>query len=332
MQTFRDFMESSLYAPGHGYYQARVPAEDFYTAPELHPAFAGVLAEEAASRLDALLARGVPEPYQIVEMGSGSGALCRDMLRLFRERHARWAGRVQPVLVERCERLLFDSVLGFSGRGESVRAYPRLEDVPPGPGIFLSNELVDAFPVHLLEKKGEEMLEVYVDEGKESLGALSTRELAPFADSMTPHLAEGQRHSVNLEAARWMRQVACAMTSGSVITVDYGKRFRAGAPNSPRHFYRHAAGAELVDRAGRQDLTASVDFELLVREGERSGLRTAFYGSLARFLMDRGVLDWMPRSKDATDLSAWRERNRIKTLLHPDGMGEAYKVLIQEKS
>jgi len=34
MKTFRDFMESSLYAPEGGYYQSRVPTEDFYTAPD----------------------------------------------------------------------------------------------------------------------------------------------------------------------------------------------------------------------------------------------------------------------------------------------------------
>ena len=43
MQTFRDFMEAALYDPEQGYYGRRIPREDFYTAPELHPAFGGVL-------------------------------------------------------------------------------------------------------------------------------------------------------------------------------------------------------------------------------------------------------------------------------------------------
>ena len=49
MQTFRDFMEASLYSP-NGYYPTREAKADFYTAPELHPAFAEILASEAASR------------------------------------------------------------------------------------------------------------------------------------------------------------------------------------------------------------------------------------------------------------------------------------------
>ena len=39
MRTFRDFMESALYDPEEGFYSTRTQTADFYTAPELHPAF-----------------------------------------------------------------------------------------------------------------------------------------------------------------------------------------------------------------------------------------------------------------------------------------------------
>ncbi|MEK7743164.1 MAG: hypothetical protein AAB578_02150, partial [Elusimicrobiota bacterium] len=51
--------------------------------------------------------------------------------------------------------------------------------------------------------------------------------------------------------------------------------------------------------------------------------------TLGRFLLDRGVLDLLPRGASAEEYS---ERNRVKTLFHPDGMGESFKVLIQEKA
>src|SRR5258708_2662942 len=162
MKTFRDFMEAGLYAPG-GYYPTRSPKEDFYTAPELHPVFAEILADEVADQLKELAACRAPEPYFIVEMGSGNGLLARRLLSALRAKHPQWAGRFRLALVERCENLLLESIRSFGGIGEKILGFTRLEDLPRCAGVFISNELVDAFPVHLLEKRGGRMQEVFIE-------------------------------------------------------------------------------------------------------------------------------------------------------------------------
>ena len=340
--TFRDYMESSLYGPG-GYYERRTPREDFYTAPELHGAFAGILAGEIAGRLRTLADRGLRPPYFVVEMGSGSGALGAGVLRAMHERHPSFSPKVRYVFVERAESQLLRSI-GEGAASERVLGYSRLDDVPPCSGVFLSNELVDAFPIHLLQKNDGKIYEVYVqragpgaggirgaDGVRAQLGELSRPELAPVAEAVSAQLPEGGRHAVNLEAAAWMRLVAERLLAGSVITIDYGKRFGPQPqPNPPRSFYRHRAGDEVLEHPGRQDLTASVDFDSLISAGETAGLKFASYTTLSRFLLDRGIMDWLP-SGGPNDVAAVRERNKIKTLLHPDGMGEVFKVLIQEK-
>ncbi|MBI3548061.1 MAG: SAM-dependent methyltransferase [Elusimicrobia bacterium] len=336
MKTFRDFMESSLYAPEGGYYHTRIPTEDFYTAPELHPAFAGILAADIAARFTELAARGVPEPYAIVEMGSGTGLLGLSINRFLKERHPAWASRAITILVERCESQLVPSILRVAQGGAKVMGYSRLEDVPACAGVFLSNELVDAFPVHLLEKKDGLVHEVYVREENaeavECLGAVSTDEISAYAKAIEPYMQEGERHAINLEASRWMRTVSKVMTAGSLMTIDYGKRFGTQSPNAPRSYYRHAVNnGSLVSRKGQQDLTAPVDFDTLIAEGARCGLTLSYYAPLGKFLIERGIMDWMPKGEDAFDIQAYKSRNRIKTLFHPEGMGETFKVLVQEK-
>ncbi len=339
MVTFHDYMESALYSKS-GYYESRVPTADFYTAAELHGCFAAILTLEIVRRLDALESRKVPGPYFIVEMGSGNGALGSQVLRCLRERHGDWAAKIRYVFVERSESQLLSSILSAAS-SERVLGYNRLRDVPPCVGVFLSNELVDAFAVHLLEKQGGKMREVYVStsgargtgirggEGvRAELGEISRSELLPIAARVCPQLPEGGRHAVNLEALEWVRQLGETIIAGTVITIDYGKRFAPQDPNPPRAFYRHRTGHSLFAKPGRQDLTASVDFDALIAEGERSGLRLDSYTTLSRFLLDRGIMEWMPKGEG---LEEYKEKNKIKTLLHPDGMGEAYKVLIQEK-
>ncbi|MBI3552782.1 MAG: SAM-dependent methyltransferase [Elusimicrobia bacterium] len=328
MQTFRDYMDSALYDPERGYYSRRTPTQDFYTAPELHPAFAGVLAREIARRLDALAEEGVPGPYSITEMGSGSGRLAAELLRSLRQNFPRWADTVRYVLVERSRTALLDSVLALSSSAHVV-GYTRLEEVLPGPGVFLSNELVDAFPVHLLEKRDGSLYEVYVEEsGRTLLSDLSAEELRPFAEEIAPALSEGERHAVNLEALRWLKLVGEKLRSGFVITIDYGRRM-AGAPNPPRTFFRHTTDFRLTEGKGFKDITASVDFDALISEGARLGLTVDAYETLGRFLIEGGIQDYLP---EGMDTAAIRARGQVKTLLHPDGMGEAFKVLIQRKS
>lgn len=334
MQTFRDYMETALYDAQGGFYARRTSRNDFYTAPELHPVFARLLAGELVSRLTVLAEREPETPLLIVEMGSGDGTLARQVIGAIRDLDPGWLPRARYVLVERIEALLLKSIASLKGAGLPVMGYTRLVDLPEFHGALFSNELVDAFPVHVLEKRGGAVRELYVREvsggGGCALtgGELSHPDLATDARAVAETLPEGGRHAVSLEARSWMRGVAAKLKAGPVITVDYGKRFAACAPNPPRTFERHSIGDDITGNRGGRDITASVDFEKLVSEGEGCGLKTAWYGTLSRFLLDRGVLDRLPKGDDT---AAFRERAQMKTLFHPEGMGETFKVLIQER-
>lgn len=331
MRTFRDFMEEALYDPERGFYQKRSPTQDFYTAPELHPAFGSVLAREIVRRFESMKEAGVPGPYSIVEMGSGEGKLARAVLTALRGAAPAWAASTRYVVVERARQALLDSVVNLSADFERVIGYTRLEEVLPASGVFLSNELVDAFPVHLLEKREGRVFEVYVEEsGRTLLSDLSTPALEPFAKAAAENLEDGQRTSVNLEARRWLGLVSAKLKAGYVLTIDYGRRMK-GAPNPPRSFEKHRTeNEELTERPGSKDLTASVDFDELIDGGAAEKLELVSYTTLGRFLIEGGIADWLASGDDSVE--AFRSRAKVKTLIHPDGMGDVFKVLIQRKN
>ncbi|MBI5622635.1 MAG: SAM-dependent methyltransferase [Elusimicrobia bacterium] len=319
--TFRDFMESALYGEG-GFYGKRAPRADFFTAPELHPVFGEVLAGEISKRLEELERAGVPRPYSIVEMGSGSGLLAEQVIAALRRDHPGRSQGVRYVLVERERKLLVSSVLKLSESGMRVSGFSDVAELPPAAGVFFSNELLDALPFHLLERRGEKVHEVYVgSDGAALLGDLSTPELEPYAQGL-PDEAEGLRHAVSLESLRWLEAVSDRLTTGALITVDYGSRLGPTAVNPPRTYRRHVSDDRLTS-PGR-DLTANVDFETVIREGARLGLELESFCTLGRFLIDRLSSQVQTAAREGSLL-------RIKTLIHPDGMGETHKVLIQKK-
>src|SRR5689334_23952177 len=75
---FSRYMELVLYAPGLGYYVAGArkfgEAGDFVTGPELTPLYGAAIARQLAPVLATTGAR------DIVELGSGSGALAASLL------------------------------------------------------------------------------------------------------------------------------------------------------------------------------------------------------------------------------------------------------------
>jgi SAM-dependent MidA family methyltransferase len=92
-------------------------------------------------------------------------------------------------------------------------------------GLFFSNELIDAFPVHRIQVTAERTEELCVDyrDGRfvDCLKPLSTAALAQYLQELDTTWPEGYRTEVNIQAMDWMEQVARRMDRGFVLTIDY---------------------------------------------------------------------------------------------------------------
>ena len=105
---------------------------------------------------------GSPGRFQVVEAGAGTGQLCHDIMRWASRAAPAFAGSIDYVLVERSaamverqKRLLADDRLSDSVRwSEGCR--------PAITGCVLSNELLDAMPVHRVAVEDGRLREVFV--------------------------------------------------------------------------------------------------------------------------------------------------------------------------
>lgn len=342
--TFRDFMELALYHPQHGYYSSPGPKMgrqgDYLTSPEVHPVFGHLLAKQVWQLWQMM---GAPSPFTLVEMGGGRGLLCRDLLRWAAARAPDFHEALHYCLVERSNALR-----------QEARWHLHQAGIPPGKvawqrrtpqgivGCFLSNELLDSFPVHRVVLVGGELREIYVGwaEGRfaEALGPPSTPALGRYFRRLGLLPGEGCRAEVNLEALRWLRAVARALARGFAITFDYG--YPAADLYAPWRrdgtllsFYRHTASADPFARLGRQDMTAHVDFTSLVECGRRWGLEPLPLTSQAEFLSALGIGAGLrpARAEGQIDLEEYYARRRaVLELTDPAGLGRI-KVLLQAK-
>lgn len=334
--SFRDFMEMALYHPELGYYcspgEKMGPQGDYMTSPEASPIFGTLVGRQLREMWEIM---GRPAPFQIVEAGAGSGALARDILW--------WAGRSAPGLHSSLDYMIVE-------RSESMRALQRAklaeatnvtwaDDLPADiEGCILTNELLDAFPVHRVTVSDGELREVFVtwhDGYLDDDLRPPAPELVEYFDRLGLLPGEGCTAEVNLEAVRWMRRAGEALRNGFLATFDYG--YDAADLYAPWRtdgtllcFYRHNPSSDPYARIGKQDMTAHVDFTSIIAAGEGAGLTTVGLTTQSSFVEQMGI-DEAIQPPEGADLEAYyARRGQVTELLDPGGLGRI-KLLVQCK-
>lgn len=213
-------------------------------------------------------------------------------------------------------------------------------------GCILSNELLDALPVHRVVQRGSAFKEIYVGlEGDsasrliELEGGLSTPAISDYFRTGGISLQNDQLAEAGLAAASWIESAGAALQRGFAITIDYGRE--AGELYNSLHmrgtalaYFHHQASENFYAAPGEQDLTAHVNFTALDLAASRTGLHRAGLVSQTNFLLaiTRRYAAALAGTFDgASEKENIRARLAFKSLLHPEGLGESFSVLIQHK-
>lgn len=341
---FADFMEQALYHPLYGYYmkpRTRIgKGGDFFTSSSVHSCFGQLIARQL-EQMWQLLGKG---PFVIAEQGAGAGYLALDILNACENFAPEFYAALRYRIVEiSSDSQLHQAELLHQHIDADRVDWCELADLKGMKGCFLSNELVDSLPVHLVEKREGTLWEVYVinsgDGFSDELRPLSTERIQEYFERLGLEPLEGNRCEVNLAALDWMAQVAEIVKRGFVMTIDYGYAAKdLYAPS--RHtgsllcYYQHQANEEPYRRVGQQDMTAHIDFTSLQQVAGKWGLKTLYFGHQYQFLMALGFLDLLTemQSRETDATKAQELRMKMKNLILPEGgMGESFKVLIQGK-
>jgi SAM-dependent MidA family methyltransferase len=343
--TFAEFMEVALYLPGHGYYASATdvigPDGDFYTSPYVHPIFGELVCEQL---YEMWLVLGRPEYFQIVEMGANKGLLCYDILRQAAEDHADFLAALSYVVVETRPGTAGVDADAAGGLAAKVTVFPagsEIESLGPVVGCFLSNELVDAFPVHVVTWEGGSLKEVYVTLSGENFvevtGEPSSESVVEYVRKYGINKEDGCYAEVGLQADRWIEGLAKALDRGFALTIDYGDLAERLYSPATRHgtlmcYYHHHGVDNPYVRVGRQDITVHVNFSALIRAGEENRLDCLGLTTQAEFLAGLGIGAFLPSlMQETADASAYQKtRASIMNLLDPLGLG-GFKVLVQQK-
>lgn len=336
--SFHDFMEMCLYYPELGYYTSvhnTIGSNgDFYTSSYLTPAFGAMMARQL-EEMCSILGEDV---FTVIEYGAGTGLLCIDILNHLKLNNELY-DRLHYCIIEKSPamREIEKANLIRNNICEKVSWHDSIHDIPGITGCVISNELVDNFSVHQVVMN-DGLKEVFVDYDNGFIEQLhpAGHTLSEYMSELNIVLPEGFRCEINLEAIKWINEIAACLKKGYVITIDYG--YSAAELFCERHsrgtivcYHNHTVNDCPYDNIGRQDITSHVNFSALDHWGMKSGLCNCGFTSQAGFLLGLGLNEYliqtMNQSKTLSDL----KRNALLKYLLLIDMGDKYKVLIQQK-
>lgn len=328
---FRRFMEMALYHPAHGYYgsgRARVGKKgDFFTNVSVGPLFGRLLARQFAEMWRRM---GGGQDFSLVEQGAHGGELAGDVLAGLREFSPECFAAATYRIVEPSPALAERQQERLSPWGTKVRWSAT---IPRFAGVHFSNELPDAFPVHLVRWTGSEWRELAVVWESERFAFLDTSivsaELAAACGQIPLPLPAGYTTEINLAARAWVAEVAAQLVRGYVLCVDYGYE-RADfyalerVSGTLSAYSQHRREPDPLARPGEVDITAHVEWTSLIEAAQAAGLSLAGFTDQHHFMVGLGA-------EHFADGGNLHETRAFQTLMHPQFMGAAFKVLALAK-
>ncbi len=387
--TFETFMDMALYYPELGYYTSPGTVTgrkgDFYTSPHLHQVFGAMIGRQLEEMWEIM---GRPSDFHAVEIGAGAGYLCKDILDYLSKLHKATdisEGRkdffesltyviveLNPAVEEKQKILLADlaeKVTWVRSLNEFKQTKSRT-NIPVIKGCILSNELLDAFPVHIVEmedktsmsrgdKKGnenqippnpplvkgglggfsDELKEIYVTHNGnnfiEQKQDVSSTNLISYFKKFSINIPRGYRTEINLKIKDWLKEIYGVLSAGFILTIDYGYTVQEyydedRAKGTLLCYYKHRVNEIFYENIGKQDITAHVNFSSLKKWGDELGLKTIGYCPQGIFLIALGI-DEVIAELYGSSSDYFFEVSKIKGLILPQGMGESHKVMIQYK-
>jgi SAM-dependent MidA family methyltransferase len=320
-------MAATLYHPEHGYYSSGRAAigcsGDFITSVSVGRLFGTLLARQFAEMWECM---DCPNGFSLIEQGAHDGTLMEDVLLALKTLAPECSAAARPLIIEPSSPWREKQKARL--KEWSIEWVDSVEKLAPFTGIHYSNELLDAFPVHLVRRGAADWLELHVDWVDDRFVFV---ERASGHPDLRARLAEicvptGTQTEINLEANQWMLELGKKLMRGFILVVDYGfAHLEYYRPDRSEGTLEAIAGhrreKDVLARPGELDLTAHIDFTALAGAAKHAGLTIEGFTDQHHFLVGLATRHF----PDGVRPSA-SEMRAFQALAHPTMLGRSFKV------
>jgi len=332
-------MHHALYHPELGYYTRGLEnvgkSGDFFTSVSVGSCFGTILAHRIEKEWSQ---QGKPQTFHLVEQGANTGQLAKDILDALRATFPQLYAATQYHIIEHLPSIIEIQKTTLTNHHELLHHHSQPTHLGEN-GVLLSNELIDAFPVHLLQFQDGQWHErmVTLDEEEQFSFTLSLEPLSESLQRATqsiqktlPNPPDGYQTEYRPGIDEYITEAKEILTQALVITIDYGhtsSSYYAASRKTGtlRCYHQHQADENPLDLPGIKDITAHVDFSQLGNSLRNTGFHLTHFSSQSHYLTTHGA-GWLTGMEKNGTLE-FKLIRQFQTLTHPTTMGHQFHIL-----
>lgn len=333
--SFKHFMELCLYHPEFGYYSGVAPFRDYYTNVDV-PYFAEILAQILYKYWHENFNHD--SDFKIIELAAGSGKLAKKIMETIKTQMPDFYERLNYIGIEKSSKRLKMCEELISLFPEKLQFLPEFNYKENSlVGIIFSNEFFDALPVHRIFKKENQIFEIFINENLKEIFLAPRKEVEDYLLWLGSGPKEGCAAEAHIESREWIKKLCKSLASGFVLTIDYGFETEELYSSFRKEgtllcHFKHQTNKNFYCRLGEQDMTCHINFSTLIKEAQHWNVKTVAFQTQSQFFIENGLEKFVKEIPSIQEPRArLRASSSLKSLIHPEGMGGAFKVLLQKK-
>lgn len=336
--SFADFMHHALYHPELGYYtnghQNVGKTGDFFTSVSVGHCFGTILAH----RIHKIwLDHNTPSTFHIIEIGANNGQLALDILNQIQSSFPELYKNTHYHIIEHLPSIQKLQKQKLSQHTTKTTIHSSPKSISGKHGIILSNELIDALPVHLLQLENNTWHEKTVTLKNNTLTFHLNKNIPTTLKQFTsklPHSSQLPNHyqtEYRPGIDHHIAEITNTLEHPHTITIDYGYTHStyytpARKTGTLRCYHQHQADENPLIHPGQKDITAHVDFTQLANTYIKHQHKIKSFATQAHYLTTHAK-QWLLSLENNINPNTLQLIKQFQTLTHPTIMGHQFHIL-----
>ncbi len=312
--SFKEFMKNALYGE-KGYYRNKTSlTEDFITPSNFSLALSFIIKNFVQKRI-----KGFKNPC-FLEIGGGEGIFAQNFLKIF---------DIKYYFLEFSDSLLNKAKKKLKNR---VSYFNDIDEIEKFEGFILAIELFDAFPFRRLIKKNGKFYEIYVSTQnfEEELFEYTD----PFLQEFDDKIKENVYFEYSDDIMPFLKHIRKKLKKGYFIVIDYMENineiFRK-KEGTARVFFKHKTDRDFYKQIGKKDITRTINMDFLIKKFETSGFKLICSYKMQEFILKESIDEIFKFERELDIRESIKFKTQLNYLLHPEAMGEIFKILVFER-
>jgi NADH dehydrogenase [ubiquinone] 1 alpha subcomplex assembly factor 7 len=329
------FINFCLYKFKDSYYQKKKffgHKGDFVTSPHISSIFSEIL---AIWIMMFCKKKDLGKELNILELGPGDGTMAYDILSTLHKLNL-FKYKINYFLLEKSLSLKKQQKIKLA-KYNNVNWIENLNKYNKKNTVIISNEFFDALPIKQFLKKNNQWFEKYVSYNKNS------NKFEFINVKASSKLIKKVKNIYNLKINNFIEfcpkfeslinkiSKILKLKNSIFLAIDYGENSEL-CNDTLQAIYKNKKN-NILKNLGNSDITYNVNFYHLIKLFKKNKLYFHNFMTQSKFLQQYGIMERLSTAPPANKkLNFENLKKSIFRLIHPDQMGNLFKVLIVSKN